>query len=200
MEGWETHENNIRLTEKKSGCWVESHNVENTWTTSLKFSHRFRLVVRMPSGQIISKWKKEKTEIWQRKVSCSKIFHIAQFYAPKVKRPLFCSMHILFISVSEFKPARRPRNCGYRLSVWVVWNRVFSNHFYNSIPSRCKQAVVSNLIRSKHRWKLARLSSVVNWRTLASFSKGNVVSTFISISTLVQNAGGPIWLYLDSCL
>ena len=55
-------------------------------------------------------------------------------------------------------------------------------------------------IRSKHHWKLARLSSFVNWRILASFPKGNVVSTFISISTLVHNASGPIWLYLDSCL
>ena len=35
-------------------------------------------------------------------------------------------------------------------------------------------------IRSKHHWKLARLSSFVNWRILASFCKGNVVSTFIN--------------------
>ena len=41
---------------------------------------------------------------------------------------------------------------------------------------------------------------VRHWRILASFYKGNVVSTFISISTLVENAGGPSWLYLDSCL
>ena len=33
----------------------------------------------------------------------------------------------------------------------------------------------------KHHWKLARLSSYVNWRILASFSKGNVVSTFIEV-------------------
>ena len=30
--------------------------------------------------------------------------------------------------------------------------------------------------------------------------KGNVVSNFISISTLVENAGGPSWLYIVSSL
>ena len=46
--------------------------------------------------------------------------------------------------------------------------------------------------------ELLRLIKIL--RILASFYKGNVVSTFISISTLVENAGGPSWLYLDSCL
>ena len=51
-----------------------------------------------------------------------------------------------------------------------------------------------------HRQKLKRLWSFVNWRILAYFCKGNDVSTFITISVLVQNADNLSWLYLDSSI